>query len=319
MGRGAGGARSRRGRGRPRRGRRARPDRADARLGLPRRRATRSCARRCCGTTSAPPRSARGSPSASARRGCSRSRATRPSPASRRRRCAGCSTRSPRSPRACARVLLPKDYVRLRLTGERATDASDASGTLLLDVRARDWSDELLEALEIPRAWLPDVREGTEQAGALRDDGGRRARAAGAGCRSPRAGATTRPRRSASASSAEGLVSSSIGTSGVIFAHRDAFTPDPSGRVHAFCHAVPGRVPPHGGDAVGGRVAGLVARAGRRRRVLRRARRRGRGSPAGRRGPGLPALPQRRAHAAPRPARPRRVRRPRAAPHARRT
>jgi xylulokinase len=129
--------------------------------------------------------------------------------------------------------------VRLRLTGERATDASDASGTLLLDVRARDWSGELLEALEIPRAWLPDVREGTEQAGALRAEvadalglprglpvaaggGDNAAAAVGVGV------------------VAEGRVSSSIGTSGVLFAHRDAFTPDPSGRVHAFCHAVPG-------------------------------------------------------------------------------
>src|SRR3954468_11728165 len=68
-----------------------------------------------------------------------------------------------------ASVLLPKDYVRLRLTGERATDASDASGTLLLDVRARDYSPEILDALEIPREWLPDVYEGPEVTGALRD------------------------------------------------------------------------------------------------------------------------------------------------------
>src|SRR4051794_5866223 len=67
-------------------------------------------------------------------------------------------------------VLLPKDYVRLRLTGEKATDASDASGTLLLDVADRTWSDLLLEKLEIPREWLPAVMEGTEQAGAIRDD-----------------------------------------------------------------------------------------------------------------------------------------------------
>src|ERR671911_2869123 len=58
-----------------------------------------------------------------------------------------------------ARVLLPKDYVRLRLTGENAIDAADASGTLLFDVAERRWSDEVLEALEIPREWLPDVLE----------------------------------------------------------------------------------------------------------------------------------------------------------------
>ena len=69
-----------------------------------------------------------------------------------------------------ASVLLPKDYVRFELTGERATDASDASGTLLLDVRARDWSGEILEALEIPREWLPAVYEGPEVTGPVRDD-----------------------------------------------------------------------------------------------------------------------------------------------------
>src|SRR6201999_1237817 len=69
-----------------------------------------------------------------------------------------------------ASVLLPKDYVRYMLTGEHATDASDASGTLLLDVRARDWSDEILDALEIPREWLPRGFEGPSVTGALRDE-----------------------------------------------------------------------------------------------------------------------------------------------------
>ena len=66
-------------------------------------------------------------------------------------------------------VLLPKDYVRLRLTGEYATDAADAAGTLLLDVRERDWSAEILDALEIPRGWMPEVYEGPESTGALRE------------------------------------------------------------------------------------------------------------------------------------------------------
>src|SRR6185503_20509580 len=69
-----------------------------------------------------------------------------------------------------ASVLLPKDYVRLMLTGEHATDASDASGTLLLDVRSRDYSPDILDALEIPREWLPKVYEGPEVTGRLRDD-----------------------------------------------------------------------------------------------------------------------------------------------------
>ncbi|MGH2524610.1 MAG: FGGY family carbohydrate kinase, partial [Anaerolineales bacterium] len=66
-----------------------------------------------------------------------------------------------------AQVLLPKDYIRLKLTGARAADAADAAGTLLLDLRARGWSDEILAALQIPRAWLPHVYEGPEVTGAL--------------------------------------------------------------------------------------------------------------------------------------------------------
>jgi xylulokinase len=138
-----------------------------------------------------------------------------------------------------ASVLLPKDYVRLMLTGERATDASDAAGTLLLDVRARDWSGDILDALEIPREWMPAVHEGPEVTGALRDglaaELGLPARlpvAAGGGDNAAAAVGVGVVR--------EGALSTSIGTSGVIFAHRDAFSPDPSGRVHAFCHAVPG-------------------------------------------------------------------------------
>jgi xylulokinase len=138
-----------------------------------------------------------------------------------------------------ARVLLPKDYVRLQLTGEYATDASDAAGTLLLDVRARDWSHEILDALEIPHGWMPEVYEGPESTGALREDvaeelglppgipvaaggGDNAAAAVGTGIVGP------------------GLVNSSVGTSGVLFAHASEFNPDPSGRLHAFCHAVPG-------------------------------------------------------------------------------
>ena len=145
-------------------------------------------------------------------------------------------------PEAYARltgVLLPKDYVRLRLTGERATDASDASGTLLLDVRARRWSDDILEALEIPREWLPEVYEGPEVTGVLRDAVAdelglprRLPLAAGGGDNAAAAVGLGVVR--------EGLIATSIGTSGVVFAHRDSFASDPSGRVHAFCHAVPG-------------------------------------------------------------------------------
>jgi xylulokinase len=135
-------------------------------------------------------------------------------------------------------ILLPKDYVRLRLTGEHATDASDAAGTLLLDVKRRDWSGEILDALEIPAEWMPEVFEGPENTGALHEDvagelglpsgipvaaggGDNAAAAVGVGVVE------------------EGLLSSSVGTSGVLFAASGGFTPDPSGRIHAFCHAVP--------------------------------------------------------------------------------
>lgn len=138
-----------------------------------------------------------------------------------------------------ARVLLPKDFVRLRLTGEYATDASDASGTLLLDMRRRDWSPELLAVLAIPRAWLPTVYEGPEVAGRLRPEV---AATLGlpAGLPVAAGGGDNAAAAVGTGIIAEGLVSASIGTSGVVFAHADVFRPDPSGRIHAFCHAVPG-------------------------------------------------------------------------------
>jgi xylulokinase len=116
-----------------------------------------------------------------------------------------------------AHVLLPKDYVRLKLFGELATDAADASGTLLFDVAARRWSDEVLAALEIPADWLPPVRESTEVAGA----GDQAAGALGVGVHSP------------------GPASVVLGTSGVVFAPLESYEVEARGRVHVFCHAVP--------------------------------------------------------------------------------
>jgi xylulokinase len=145
----------------------------------------------------------------------------------------------PEAHASLATVLLPKDYVRLKLTGEQATDASDASGTLLLDVRSRRWSDEILDALKIPREWLPEVYEGPQVTGTVRD-------AVADDLGLPR-GLPVAAGGGDNAAAAVGvgvvrerLISSSIGTSGVLFAHRDTFARDPSGRVHAFCHAVPG-------------------------------------------------------------------------------
>jgi xylulokinase len=114
-------------------------------------------------------------------------------------------------------VLLPKDYVRLRLTGELAVDVADASGTLLFDVRRRAWSQEVCEALEIPLEWLPPAYESTEIAGA----GDQAAAALGVGIAHP------------------GPVSVVLGTSGVVFSALPAYEHDPEGRLHAFCHSVP--------------------------------------------------------------------------------
>ncbi len=142
--------------------------------------------------------------------------------------------------RRVAQVLLPKDYIRYRLTGEFATDASDAAGTLFLDLRKREWSSEVLDALDVPESWLPTVCESPDVTGTIPEniaaDMGLRAGipvAAGGGDNAAAAIGTAITR--------DGLMSSSIGTSGVLFAHSDEPAIDPSGRVHAFCHAVPHR------------------------------------------------------------------------------
>jgi xylulokinase len=134
-----------------------------------------------------------------------------------------------------ARVLLPKDYVRLRLTGDWAIDASDASGTLLLDVAQRDWSSEVIEALELPRAWLPAVLESPARAGVV-----------GAG-HEPLQGTPVAAGAGDQAAAAvgvgavrPGVLSIVLGTSGVVLAPLPAYAHDAEARVHAFCHAVPG-------------------------------------------------------------------------------
>jgi xylulokinase len=137
-----------------------------------------------------------------------------------------------------AHVLLPKDYLRFLLTGDYAADASDAAGTLLLDLKTRDYSPEILSKLEIDRAWLPRVYEGPEVTGQLKADvasalglpGGLPV-IAGGGDNAAAAVGTGVVRA--------GVVSSSIGTSGVVFAHSDSIALDPQGRLHTFCHSVP--------------------------------------------------------------------------------
>ncbi len=137
-------------------------------------------------------------------------------------------------------VLLPKDYIRFKLTGSYATDMAGAAGTLLLDVKLRDWSTEVLEALDIPAEWLPPVHEGPQVTGQISDDtaqltglkagtpvvgggGDQAAQAVGVGAVEP------------------GIIALTLGTSGVVFASAGEPFIEPEGRLHAFCHAVPGR------------------------------------------------------------------------------
>jgi xylulokinase len=145
----------------------------------------------------------------------------------------------PESYQRVAHVLLPKDFIRLRLAGEYATDASDASGTLLLDLRKRSWSAEILDALELPRELLPAVYEGPDETGRLRADVAAEL-GLPAGIPIAAGGGDNAAAAVGSGVIEAGLASSSIGTSGVLFTHTPLFTPDPSGRLHAFCHAVPG-------------------------------------------------------------------------------
>jgi xylulokinase len=138
-----------------------------------------------------------------------------------------------------AKVLLPKDYARYHLTGGFFSEVSDASGTSLFDVGQRQWSGEMLAALDIPREWLPEVTEspvvsGRVSATAAKEigllegtpvvggGGDQAAQAVGTGIIT------------------EGVVSATLGTSGVVFAASDTYRLEPEGKLHAFCHAVPG-------------------------------------------------------------------------------
>lgn len=140
----------------------------------------------------------------------------------------------------CAHVLLPKDFLRYKLTGEYATDLADASGTLLVNVARREWSQEMLDALAIPHEWMPLLYEGTQITSVISSEaaalsgltagtpvvaggGDQAAGAVGMGCVSP------------------DKIGVTVGTSGVVFAPRSQYVYEPEGRLHAFCHAVPGQ------------------------------------------------------------------------------
>lgn len=136
-------------------------------------------------------------------------------------------------------VLLPKDYIRYKLTGDYATDLAGAAGTSLLNVAERSWSQEVLSALDIPMDWMPEVHEGTQVTGTISESGAQEtglkigipvvggggdqaAGAVGMGCVSP------------------DKIGVTVGTSGVVFAPLSQYAYEPEGRLHAFCHAVPG-------------------------------------------------------------------------------
>ena len=137
-------------------------------------------------------------------------------------------------------ILLPKDYIRFKLTGAHAMDKADGSGTMLFDLKRRDWSSEVLDALDIPAEWLPETFEGTDVTGEVSAEaaevtglragtsvvaGGGDQAAGGVGVGAVRSG----------------IVALALGTSGVVFAATDSPLIEPAGRLHAFCHALPAR------------------------------------------------------------------------------
>jgi xylulokinase len=146
----------------------------------------------------------------------------------------------PESYQRTRQILLPKDYIRFRLTGEYATEVSDASGTALFDVVNRRWSDEFVGAIGIDRALLPRVYESTEITGTVSAEA---SALTGLMVGTPVVGGGGDQAASAVGNGivAAGMVSCTLGTSGVVFAHMEQVQYDPAGRVHTFCHAVPAK------------------------------------------------------------------------------
>lgn len=142
--------------------------------------------------------------------------------------------------RRAAHILLPKDYARYKLTGDFLSDVSDASGTALFDVGKRQWSDEMVRALDVPRAWLPEVTESPVASTKISADA---ARATGLVAGTPVVGGASDQAAQAVGTGIvrEGITSVTLGTSGVVFAQSDTYRIEPQGRLHAFCHAVPGK------------------------------------------------------------------------------
>lgn len=137
------------------------------------------------------------------------------------------------------KILLPKDYIRYRLTGEFATEVSDASGMQYMDIPKRQWSSEVLERLGVEKEWLGKLYESQEVTGVISK---KAAELTGLKEGTPVVGGGGDQAAGAVGNGIvkNGVISSTIGTSGVVFAYSDKVTIDPLGRVHTFCHAVPG-------------------------------------------------------------------------------
>lgn len=135
-------------------------------------------------------------------------------------------------------ILLPKDYVRLKLTGEHATDKAGAAGTLLFDIAARNWSPEVLKALDINPSFMPQTFEGTEITGKLSAKAGKLLGLL-AGIPVVGGGGDQAAQGVGVGAVEEGIIALTLGTSGVVFAASDTPAVEPEGRLHAFCHAVP--------------------------------------------------------------------------------
>ena len=148
--------------------------------------------------------------------------------------------KEPQNYKKVSKILLPKDYIRYRLSGKYVTEVSDASGTILMDIAKRCWSHEILDGLDIDRDLLPDVYESTEITSYVSKQA---SSVTGLIEGTPIAGGASDNAAGAVGSGIirEGLISDSIGTSGVVFAYSKKPLYDSQGRVHSFCHAVPGR------------------------------------------------------------------------------
>ena len=216
-------------------------------------------------------------------------------------------TNEPETYERIAHILLPKDYVRLALTGERATDVADASGTLLFDVAAVAGATRCSTRLELPEAWLPPALESPSRSAEPEPPGVPVAAGAGDQAAGALGVGVTAP----------GPVSGRARHVGRRLRHAPGSGDRRRGARACLLPRRARRLARDGRDALGGRGAPLVPGRARPGRAVRDARRRGRALGAGRRGPPLPALPRRRADAACRPGRPRRLHRPLAPPRPR--